>query len=474
MARPSERPNILFLHTDQQRYDTLACAGNSLMHTPNLDRLAENGAVFESFYVQNPVCMPSRASMLSGRYPTDTGVTCNGIPMPENTRCLQHMLGDAGYFTGIIGKLHFLPHSARDHRLAHPPYGFDQLQVSDEPGCYRDAYREWVREQDPSQLDAINCGLPPARAQWERMMGWEGTVKPPEPREGLEPKVFEGNESLTQAAFVADRSMQFLEEQGNRPFFLFAGFYAPHPPLIPPASCVEMYDVEEMPLPARTDEEPLASQAQGLTDDDYRKIKAYYYALVSDVDRNVGKVLQRLEDLGIADNTLVVFTSDHGEYLGDHGKFGKGTPGHDCIMRVPCLISYPGHIQPETRLRGFVEGVDLAPTLLDYAGVVQEPELHGHSVRPMIEGEQQSMRSSVYAEYSMPRRGRWAMLRTQDYMYAMHTQGREVLFDLQNDPGEHHDIAKEPNAATALSEMRELTLRRSLEARPQLPRQAAY
>jgi len=474
MRKPSERPSILFLHTDQQRYDTLASAGNPLMHTPNLDRLAERGAFFESFYVQNPVCMPSRASMLSGRYPTETGVTCNGIPMSENIRCLQHMLGDAGYFTGIIGKLHFLPHSARDHRLAHPSYGFDQLQVSDEPGCYRDAYWEWVREQDPSQLDAINCGLPPARAQWERMTGWDGTVKPPIPREGLEPKAFEGDESLTQAAFVADRTVQFLEEQGDRPFFLFSGFYAPHPPLIPPASCVEFYNVDEMPLPERTDNESLAPQAEGLTDDDYRRIKAYYYALVSDVDRQVGKIVQSLEDLGIAGNTLVVFTSDHGEYLGDHGKFGKGTPGQDCIMHVPSLMSYPGHIEPQTRIRGLVEGVDLAPTLLDYASVVQEPELPGQSVRPMIEGEQESMRQSVYAEYSMPWRGRWAVVRTEDHKYAMHTEGREVLFDLTNDPGEHHSIADRPQAAKALSKMRELALRRSLEARPQAPRVACY
>jgi len=412
--------------------------------------------------------------MMSGRYPTDTGVTCNGITMPEGVRCVQRMLSDAGYFTGIIGKLHFLPHAARDHRVAHPAYGFHQLQVSDEPGCYRDAYWNWVRERDPWQLDAINCGLPPARAQWEQMMGWAGTVTPPVAREDLAPAAFQADEDLTHAAFVADRSIQFLREQGEGPFFLWSGFYAPHPPLNPPASCIALYDVAEMTLPDRTDNEPIARQARGLTDDDYRRIKAYYYALVSDVDRNVGKILDCLDDLGIRENTLVIFTSDHGEYLGDHGSFGKGTPGYDCIMRVPCLVCYPGHLEPGTRVGGLVEGVDLVPTLLDYAGVVQEPELKGHSMRPLLEGERQSPRSSVYAEFAMPGRGNWAIVRTEDYKYALHTEGREVLFDLGEDPGEHRNLAGEPEAAEALSHMRELALRRSLDARPQLPRQAAY
>lgn len=475
MRRPSSRPNVLIMHTDQQRHDTINAAGNVAMHTPNLDRLAERGALLERFYVQNPVCMPSRASMLSGRYPTATSVTCNGIEMPQEIRCIQHMLGDSGYVTGVIGKLHFLPHQARDHRVAHPAYGFDQLQISDEPGCYRDAYREWVRRQDPSQLDAVNCGLPPARARWEQMMGWDGTVSPPEPREGFVPKVFEGDDELTNACFVADRTMHFLRERGERPFFLFAGFYHPHSPLIPPQCCLDLYDdLDAIPAPVRAEHESLAPQAEGMSERDFLEARRHYYAMVSDVDRNVGRILDELERLGLAEDTIVVFTSDHGDYMGDHGKFGKGMPGHECIMHVPCIISYPDCIEPGTRVEGMVEAVDLTPTLLDYAGVVREPQLQGRTMRPLLEGDGDAARDSVYAEFSSPGRPAWAHVRTREWMYSANTAGAELLFDLREDPNELTNLAGDASAADALARMRRLALTRSLDARPQAPRSAAY
>ncbi len=474
MARPSRRPNIIILHTDQQRYDTIRAAGNTAMHTPNLDRLAERGALLEQFYVQNPVCMPSRASMLSGRYPGVTTVTCNGIEMPRDIRCIQHMLGDAGYFTGVIGKLHFLPHSARDHRRAHPAYGFDHLQICDEPGCYRDAYREWVAEQDPSQLDAVNCGLPPARALWEQMMHWDGTVSPPEPREGFVPRVFEADDHLTNACFVADRSVQFIRERGSRPFFLFAGFYHPHSPLIPPQSCLDHYDLDAIPDPAMTDEDRRKRPVEGLSDPDLREIRAHYYAMVTDVDRNVGRILDALDERGMAEDTIVVFTSDHGDYMGDHGMFGKGMPGYECIMRVPCLIRYPGEIEPGTRVTGMVEAVDLLPTLLEHAGVVREPELQGRSFRRLLEGDEAVARESVYAHYSAPGGPSWAHVRTADWMYSANTEGRELLVDRRADPHELNDLSGDPDAAEALSAMRALALRRSLEAGYQAPRVALY
>jgi len=474
MRRPSRRPNILILHTDQQRWDTIRAAGNAAMHTPNLDRLAARGALLERCYVQNPVCMPSRASLLSGRYPSATTVTSNGIEMPQDIRCIQHMLGDAGYFTGVIGKLHFLNHSARDHRRAHPRYGFDHLQICDEPGCYRDAYREWVREQDPAQLDAVNCGLPPARAQWEQMMRWEGTVREPVEREGFTPQVFAGDDRLTNACFVADRSVQFLRERGERPWMLFAGFYHPHSPLIPPRSCVDLYEGVEIPPPVRAEHEGIHRLLEGRSDADILEMRRYYYAMVSDVDRNVGRILDDLDERGMTEDTVVVFTSDHGDYMGDHGKVGKGTPGYDCIMRVPCLISYPGEIEPGTRVGGLVEAVDLVPTLLDYAGVVREPELQGRSMRPLLEGDASAARDSVYAEYTRPGSPSWAQVRTDRWMYCANTAGRELLFDLEADPHELHDRFGDADLSEALAEMRLLALRRSLQARPQAPATAAY
>ncbi len=474
MRGPSSRPNILILHTDQHRYEAVGAAGSHFMHTPNLDRLASRGAFLERFYVQSPVCMPSRASMLSGRYPNATTVTTNGIPMPESIRCIQHMLGDAGYFCGIVGKLHFLPHSARDHREPHPSYGFDHLQISDEPGCYRDAYREWVAQRDPSHPDTVNCGLPPARAQWERMMGWTGTMRPPAPRADIAPGLFEAPDDLTNAAFVADRSVQFLRERGAQPFFLFSSFYHPHPPLLPTQSCLDLYDLDEIPLPPGDLKARHRSEDRHLTVDELREIRRAYYAMVTDVDRNIGQILDELEELGHADNTIVVFTSDHGEYLGDHGRFGKGTPGNDCIMRVPCIISRPEQIEAGSRICGLVEATDLVPTLLDYAGVVREPSLQGRSMRPLLDGDMSAARDSVYAEYARPGHCNWVTVRTAEFLYAHNTSGEEVLFDLVADPDELTNIASDSESTQALAEMRRLALGRALDARPSVRPVARY
>ena len=418
MRKPSARPNIIVLHTDQQRFDTIAAAGFPVMHTPNLDRLAASGALLERFSVQAPVCMPSRASMLSGRYPNAAGVTCNGPRMPEGVRCIQHMLSDAGYFTGMIGKLHFLPHSARDHREPHPRYGFDHLQVCDEPGCYRDAYREWVAEQDPSQLDAVNCGLPPARAQWEQMMGWRGSVQPPVARGDFTPQVFRGDDHLTNARFVADRSIQFLHERGSRPFFLFAGFYHPHSPLIPPQWALDRYDPQSIPLPPGDRRVRMPGSDRELSDTEVREI--------------------------------------------------------DCITHAPCIIRYPGQVGAGSRIAGMVEGVDLVPTLLEYAGVVRELSLQGRSMRRLIEGDHGAARESVYCEFASPSRSNGAAVRTEQWFYARNAFGGEMLHDLQADPHELRNVIDEADSSSALSEMRALALERSLHARSSVRLEARY
>ena len=143
------RPNILFLTTDQQRFDCLGVNSDGFVQTPNLDRLAREGANLLRFYVNNPVCMPSRASLLTGKYPRNHGVTCNGIPLAESIPNIAHALGSAGYVTGNLGKLHFLPHSGRDYDLPHPDYGFHVVVNADEPGCYPDAYIQWIRKVAP-------------------------------------------------------------------------------------------------------------------------------------------------------------------------------------------------------------------------------------------------------------------------------------------------------------------------------------
>jgi arylsulfatase len=150
-----KKPNILILHTDQQRWDTIKANGNSVIKTPNLDRLATSGTNFSSCYSQNPVCMPSRISFMTGQYCSALKITQMAVTVPQETETIQKILGRNGYYNGLIGKLHYLAHSNRDHRELHPSYDFHHLELSDEPGCYEDAYRAWVRRKAPEELDNI-------------------------------------------------------------------------------------------------------------------------------------------------------------------------------------------------------------------------------------------------------------------------------------------------------------------------------
>ena len=171
-----KRPNILILYTDQQRWDALGAAGNKEIKTPHLDELAARGSLFSHHFVQNPVCMPSRISMLSGCYPSTLGITHMGVPVPEDIVTLPRLLAQYGYRSANIGKLHFLPHANRDHRLPHPPYGFDHLEIADEPGVYEDAYRVWVGRHAPDKMDGISAGIPPAARIWQQTMGIDDGV----------------------------------------------------------------------------------------------------------------------------------------------------------------------------------------------------------------------------------------------------------------------------------------------------------
>jgi len=450
-----KRPNVLWLYTDQQRWDTIGAAGYPHMHSPNLDALAAEGVLFENAFCNSPVCMPSRQSMLSGRYPSCTGCTCNGIEMRPDVPTLHTVLKPYGYHAASIGKLHFKNHSNRDHREPHPAYGFDTLIVSDEPGCYDDAYIKWVAEKDASQVANCRVGTPPA---------WTG--EPIEkPRNVHEPYAFEGPEHLTHSAFVAEEMADFIRSHGDRPFIAFAGFFAPHAPLNPPQRFVDMYDPAELPLPAMNEGE----NRLGLSEAEWRNVRAHYYALVSHVDDCVGRILRALEEAGVRERTLVLFTSDHGEHLGDHGRIQKGPPGYDSCAHVPLIASWPGRM-PEGEHRGeIVELVDLAPTVLDYCGVQVPPFMQGRSFRSLLDGKQYEARRSAFIEYRVPFGRSWKTVRTGEFMYGTSTHGPEELYDLAKDPHQLCNVAEEAAYASALHGMRAELVRRWFDVESQYP-----
>jgi len=456
------RPNVLLLLTDQQRWDSVGCSGNPHVQTPNLDRLAREGAWFQNAFCNNPVCMPSRHSMLSGQYPSAIGSYCNGIEMREEVPILPTILAPYGYHTANLGKLHFKNHSHRDHREPHPSYGFDHLILSDEPGCYDDAYIKWVEEQDPTQVENCRCSTPPA---------WTGKPRVKRPRDTHEPYTFEGPEHLTHSAFVADETIELIRQHKDQTFFAIAGFYAPHAPLNPPKRFLDRYDPTTLPLPLMNADE----NSLGLSEDGWREVKAHYYALVSHVDDQIGRILAALTDAGLREDTIIVFASDHGEHLGDHGDVQKGPPGLDSCAHVPLIVSYPravprGQVKPE-----LVEAVDIAPTLLDLCGVQTPAWFQGRSFRGLLESGDYEERTSVFMEYREPFGVSWKTVRTHEFKYCVANSGEELLFDLQRDPGELRNVAHAEQYRDQRHDMREELLRRWFSVDKQYPlRTGAY
>jgi len=466
-----KRPNILILHTDQQRWDALGVNGNPHIKAANLDRLAGEGVNFDHHFVQNPVCMPSRVSLLTGQYCRTLGITHMAVPVPEDAVTLPRMLHNYGYTSANIGKLHFLPHSDRDHREMHPDYGFDHLEISDEPGCYQDAYYAWVARKAPDQLDKISVGLPPVTERWYQLMGIKDPVKhPPErcPKAAVE---FPGRSDVTHSAFVAEQTIEFIRNHRDKtPFFCMAGFYSPHSPWIAPREFLDLYNPAELPVPEFPEHIDEKRSADRFSDDELRSVKHGYYAMISEVDHHVGRILACLDEVGLAENTIVVFTSDHGEWLGEHLLYGKGYPAADCISRVPLIIRWPNGIEkPGTTVHRIVESIDVVPTVLDCAGIQLPPHLQGESLLPPSDEVPSPIDDVAITEYTG-----WKALRVPGFRYICESDGQESLFDLEKDPGEYHNVAREAEYGPVMAEVRRALLKRLLDTERPIPRTWPY
>lgn len=451
-----KRPNVVLIYTDQQRFDSIHANGNKYAITPNLDSLIEEGVNFTNYYVNNPVCMPSRMCMLTGKYPSQLKIADNGIPLPEDEKNIANYLHQYDYRCAQIGKLHFLPHTNRKHTDPHPSYGFDSLIISDEPGCYDDAYIKWVESQSPEEIEKVRVGLPSEGKVYGQ------PVYSTHARSPHQPYIFEGKDNLTHSCFVKEEVCQFIKNHKNssQPFFVIAGFYAPHAPINPPKKYIDMYDLNEMPLPKRSDEDDKLMQTllgenwfkklEGIDDQKWKEIYASYLALTTHVDDCVGDILKELKD--IEDDTLIIFTSDHGEYLGDHGRIHKGMPGHDCIINVPLIMKYKGKIKPHTCVDNLCEAVDIVPTILDYACIQKPSYLKGISLKNVIEGKEKETKSSIIVEYMNNNNFNEVTIRTKKYKYYVNTEGLEILYDLEKDPYELYNISnkKEYNEIKSL------------------------
>ena len=453
----ADLPNIVLITGDHLRWDHIGANGAPEMLTPHMDELARQGVTFRAAFTVGVACTPNRASLMTGRYPSSHGLISNGIMMPDDEVTLTHVLRDAGYYTGQMGKLHFMPHKDRDHREPYKPYGFHQMRLSDEPGPYDDAYGRWLWAQGEEVRENARVLMPGERPRMEYY-------------------TFEGEERTTHASWAATETITFLEgvhkRQPGRPFFVHSGFYAPHPPLNPPQSALDRYAGRPLPprhfAPDELDYLPpnfaKGMRAMGLLEtpestwDDYRR---HFYAMVAHLDDNIGRIMQTVKDQGLWDKTIWVVTSDHGDYLGDHNINSKSDRPYDGAMRIPLIFAGPG-VPNGVVTDDLVEILDVMPTLLDMNDIPLPKGNQGISLQPVMQGG--SGRDAIYMEGQ-----RNKILRSKKATYAIYDNGEEILFDLESDPHQLRNIAQRPEGAKLLSEMRKALLLKTIEIRDPLP-----
>lgn len=476
------KPNILWFCADQMRYDTISALGNAEINTPNIDRLIARGTTFKKCYVQNQICTPSRASFLTGRYPAAHRVNRNGNAFfPETERLVTKTFADNGYDCGLIGKLHLSTATKLEQR---PDDGYRLFEWCQNPGWERvdgsNAYWTWLRSKghDPK---GFFPGKPPYLSV--------GTV-PPE---------------LHQTAWIAERAIEFMKEGRDGPWLLSLNPFDPHPPFNPPAEAMERFgDGDDLTPPLFRDSDikhqerfsEVRSQKRRavnpvLTPDerashvipegdergakpperfDGMKVKAAYYAMIENLDAQFGRILDYLEESGEIDNTIVIFTSDHGEMLGDHGLLYKGCRFFEGLLRVPLIFAGPG-IPVDEKSDAMAETVDIAPTLLALSGLEVEPAMQGLSFTDTVFKGESFHKETVVTDFndslgssevthdtraSMTCDGRYKLV-----VYHSHP-GLGELFDLQEDPDEFNCLWDNPEHAELKARLIERHLNRMM------------
>jgi len=462
----TDRPNILILMTDQQRADHLSCAGHPVLQTPNMDRIANEGMRFSQCCTCSPICMPARASFISGLYPHNHHMWHNSGSLPENEESLFRRLQDAGYRTAHIGKSHYYPH-AGDHLKDHEPYmharGFDDIHETTGPWatCSTDSYMtdHWA---DLGLLDAFRDDYG-KRRQHDGIAVWPS----PLPEE----------EFLD--SYIGRTAKEYLQEYDDeRPFCTFVGFGGPHEPWDAPGRYATMYDPAQMPEPIEpTDPNPWVpgdlvsarkrARHEGLTPEVIAALRANYAGKVSLLDDWFGEILGVLDDRGLADNTLVVFWSDHGEMAGDHQCLHKSLFYESSVM-VPLMFRWPGHIDAGAMRENVTTTVDIPATILDLVGVDAGNRSQGKSLQPLMEERLADHREVVFSEICPAKFGH-IMARTDGWKYVMSAHGDSVwLGDLTSDPEELNNLIGHPAYEELEAGMRDYVLRFLASTQPRL------
>jgi len=488
-----KRPNFVFICTDQQRNDSLGCCGNPLAATPHLDRLAAKGVRFTRHNTPCPICSPSRASLFTGLYPRHHKLAVNGMALDTEIPTLPAMLSQAGYRTYGIGKHHLQPILAPDRfgmpeseafwqrpesqGWKGPYYGFQEVQFvigEADKAAQAGHYANWLKDQSldgpyrltadaaldtpPNDLDEVwKCGLPP---------------------------------DLHYNRWIARQAVNVIN-QATQPFFLFVSFPDPHHPFSPPQPYCDRFDPDKMPLPRKVsgelekmppyyrdifrpgkkgvlksywesapdDEQGFLLDTTDLSETSIRRAIAHTYGMVAMIDDCVGEILGALEINGLNTNTIILFTSDHGELLGDHGLLHKGPPPYRQLREIPLLIKGPGLISDKT-LDILSSHLDLMPTLLELSGIDYQPERYdGRTLVAFIKelkghGE---ARDAIFGEYHprSPQKLYNQTIQTDRWRLTLYPQQPTwgELFDLYADPYECNNLYADKKYASIIKKL---------------------
>ncbi len=470
----SDQPNILWICTDSQRFDTLGCYGNRFARSPNVDRLAEEGVLFENCFAQNPLCTPSRGAFLTGRYPVTNRLRQNGQCIPEDEVLITRMLADNEYLCGLVGKLHL---SAANRRFVMGDKWWElpreERLVQGTERRIEDGYKEfhWYHSTNPDFRSS-------AYKQWCHRRGVQIKSADREDSKYVKNGMPEEHHEVR---FSAETAVDFIEryEDYPHPWLFSVNVFDPHPGFDPPPEYLEPYlsRLEEIPLPnfveGELEDKPFYQQERHESNRwgdysetdmgdprEHRMLRAAYWAMCNNIDVQVGLMLDALERTGQREDTLVIFTSDHGEMLGDHGLYFKGPFLYDPAVQVPLVISQPGRVAEGVRSPALVELADLAPTVLDACGLERHPGMQTRSLWPLLTGQQDPghFRDDVYCEYynSNPDDPPvyLTMVRTQRHkIVVVHGMDCGELYDLQEDPTETHNLWDDPDYADVKGEM---------------------
>jgi arylsulfatase A-like enzyme len=466
--------NVLFIMADQFRADHLGCDGHPYLKTTNLDALAKRGVRFSRAFVNSGVCGPSRMSYYTGRYPSSHGTTWNRVPLSIGEVTFGEYLAMAKRELVLAGKTHVIPDLAGMKRLGFDGAselgyllergGFRELERYDghHPPGLESGYPAYLRRQgyisDDPWTDFVIAGQLP---DGQIVSGWNMR------NTYLAARVAE---SHSETAYMTNQALEFMRTQGDKPWVLHLSYVKPHWPYMAPAPYHNRYTAEQCLPVVRSEQErqgahPVVAayrqheESRNFTRDEcIRIVRPAYQGLIQQLDDHLGRLFEYMDGAGLMKNTLIVFTSDHGDLLGDHW-LGEKELFYDAVQRVPCIVMDPDARADITRGTvddRFVEAVDMVPTFLEALGVAGSPErIEGRSLLPLTRGEPTRWRDAVFSEldYSFrqarlllnktPQQSRAYSLRTTRWRYVYWLDEPEQLFDLENDPNELNDLGRE-------------------------------